>query len=66
MWSKQRMLFLWGFALLAVVVVTTQNAPRTWLADVWVAVSLAIAVTATILYRNSRRRDERWSRGDYT
>jgi uncharacterized membrane protein SirB2 len=66
MWPKQRMLFLWGFALLAVVVVTTQSTPRTWLADGWVAVSLAIAVAATVFYRNSRRRDERWSRGDYS
>ena len=60
------MLFLWGFALLALGVVTTQNAPRTWLADIWVAVSVAVAITATIFYRNSRRREERWSRGDYS
>ncbi len=59
------MVFLWCSALAAVVVVATQSAARTWIADFWAGACLVLAIAATVGYRIARKRQKRWDAGDY-
>ena len=65
MWLKARMLLLWGVAIGAIVIVTTQSAAPTWLAASWVLACVCFAIWGTTTYGLGRRRQRRWDAGDY-
>jgi hypothetical protein len=65
MWSKGTMLLLWAVALLAILVVGTQSAARTWLAYSWILACSILAVGGTLMYLIGRKRRRRWDAGDY-
>ena len=55
----------WCAAITSAVVVATQSAPLTWLASLWIGLSFALAVWATIRHILAERHRRRWDAGNY-
>jgi hypothetical protein len=52
-------------AIALLVILATQQAPRTWLAGSIPAAFVGLAIVSTVMNGNAQRRQRRWNAGKY-